>query len=67
MLVSQGLLKAKAGGLSKSQKPSALIWATVNIVDTRAMLRVDIGVYLGTILWVLLESICRTHVLLAYQ
>ena len=25
------------------------IWATVNIMDSRAMLRLDIGYYIGTI------------------
>ena len=29
--------------------------------------QVDIGFYVGTTLWVLLESLYRIHVLLAYQ
>ena len=51
-----------------SQAGLLLIQATVNIMDSRAIQRVDIGVYTGTLLWALAESFYyRMHVLLAYQ
>ena len=43
------------------------IRATVNIMDSRATLRVDIGFDIGTISWPLLKSLYGIHVLLANQ
>ena len=33
---------------------SSAVWATLNILDTRTILRVDLGFYTGTIVWVLI-------------
>ena len=40
------------------------VLATVNILDTRATVRMDMGFYMGMILWTFLESSYRIHVLL---
>ena len=36
-------------------------------MDGRTVLRMDVAFHMGTTLWALLESLCGTHVLLAYQ
>ena len=46
---------------------SGSILATVNIMDGRVRLRVDIGLRIETKLWTLLESFYRIHVLAACQ
>ena len=39
----------------------------VNVMDSGAILEGDTGLCIGTILWALLQSSHRIHVLLAYQ
>ena len=47
---------------------SNLIWATVNIMDSRAMPRMDIGFFIGSVLWAPLNRLVyRIHVVLACQ
>ena len=43
------------------------MWATVSMINSRAISGVDIRSCVGTMLWALLESLNRIHVLLAYQ
>ena len=43
------------------------ICATVNIMDSRAMLRMDVEFCSRTMLWPLLKPLCRIHVLWAYR
>ena len=47
------------GSLSLPRQPS------VNFVDCRAILRLDVGFYVGAVLRTLLGSICRIHVRLS--
>ena len=41
--------------------------ASVNLMDSRAILLTDIGFYTGTGLWALQEPLCRIHVLSDYE
>ena len=44
-----------------------LYMSIVNMIDSRAVLRVDKGFQKGTMSWTRLNSLCRIHVLLAYH
>ena len=41
--------------------------ATFNIMDSRALIKTDLGSYMRTIWWPLPESLYKTHVRSAYQ
>ena len=53
--------------LLPSHRQRSFARATVNIMDSRAILRVDMGFYMGTKLRPLPESLHKIHVLLASQ
>ena len=40
--------------------------ASALVCELESIFRVDIGFHMGTILWTLLESLCKIHVLQAY-
>ena len=58
-LGSSGFLTAKG-----ARRPTR---ATVHLLDPRAMSRVDIGVFIGAMLWALLESLSRNIGSMIYQ
>ena len=47
----------------KAPSLGRIIWATATITDSRAILRLDIGFYIGVLLGLPEKSLYKTHVL----